>query len=157
MVRRLKQYLKTLELNPSFVASYGQLAGLYARKSMHDKALELAEKFVALSGRDTRSRFFLSMVYAISGKREEAIAYMEDVKKDASFHGGLAVIFASLGDREHAFEWLEKSYQERDAFLVFLPILPEFRNLHGDPRFADLLRRIGLPIKRDVDFKPAEI
>ena len=49
MVRRLKQYLKTLELNPSFVASYGQLAGLYARKSMHDKDLELAEKFVALS------------------------------------------------------------------------------------------------------------
>jgi serine/threonine protein kinase len=149
----IEQLLKTVELDPSFVASYGQLAVSYARKGMHDKAVELAEKFVALSGRDTRSRCFLSMVYAISGKREEAIACMEDVKKDASFHGGLAVIFASLGDREQAFEWLEKSYQERDAFLVFLPILPEFRNLHGDPRFADLLRRIGLPISPSARFE----
>ena len=109
---------------------------------MHDKALELAEKFVALSGRDNRSRAFLSMVNAISGKREEAIACVEDLKKDTSFPGGLAVIYASLGDREQAFEWLEKSYRERDAYLVFLPILPEFRSLHSDPRFADLLRRI---------------
>jgi serine/threonine protein kinase/tetratricopeptide (TPR) repeat protein len=153
----IEQYLKTLELNPSFTASYGQLAGSYARKGMHDKAVELAKKFVTLSGRDTRSRCFLSMVYAISGKREEATACMEDLKKDASFLGGLAFICASLGDRERAFEWLEKCYQERDAFLVFLPILPEFRNLHGDPRFADLLRRIGVPIKRDVDFKAAEL
>jgi len=152
----IEQYLKTLELNPSFVASYGQLAGLYARKGMHDKALELAEKFVALSGRDTRSRCFLSMIYAISGKREEAIASVQDLKKDASFPGGLAFVYASLDDRDLAFEWLEKSYRERDAYLVFLPILPEFRSLHSDPRFADLLRRIGLPTKRDVDFKPAE-
>jgi hypothetical protein len=91
------------------------------------------------------------------GEREEATACMGDLKKDASFPGGLAFICASLGDREQAFEWLEKSYQEQDAFLVFLPILPEFRSLHGDPRFVDLLRRIGLPINRDVDSKPAEL
>jgi hypothetical protein len=66
---------------------------------------------------------------------------------------GSLLFFASLGDREQAFEWLEKSYQERDAFLVFLPILPEFRNLHGDPRFADLLRRIGLPISPSARFE----
>src|SRR5215469_715391 len=105
---------------------------------------------------DTRSRCFLSMIYAISPKREEAIAPVEELKKDAPFPGGLAFIYASLDDRDLAFEWLEKSYRERDAFLVFLPILPEFRSLHSDPRFADLLRRIGLPTKRDVDFKPAE-
>jgi hypothetical protein len=97
------------------------------------------------------------MVYAISGKREEATACIGDLKKDASFPGGLALICASLGDREQAFEWPEKSYRERDAFLVFLTILPEFRSLHGHPRFVDLLRRIGLPINRDVDFKPAEL
>jgi tetratricopeptide (TPR) repeat protein len=156
--RAIEQHLKTLELDPSFLASYGQLAVLYARKGLHDKAMEQVEKYLAFSGRDVRSRCFLSQVYAISGRREEAIACVEDLKKEAPFHAasGLAFIYALLDDREQTFECLEKSYQERHAFLPFLQILPEFRNLHADPCFADLLRRIGVPTQRDIYLKPAE-
>jgi serine/threonine protein kinase/tetratricopeptide (TPR) repeat protein len=153
----IEQHVKTVDLNPSFVLSYGPLALLYARKGMYEKALDQAEKYVALSGRDIRSRSFLSQVYAISGKREEAIACMEELKKEAPSHaaGGFAFIYAALGDSEQTFACLEKSYQERDVFLVFLRILPEFRHLHGDPRFTDLLHRIGLPTPRDIDLKRA--
>jgi hypothetical protein len=50
-----------------------------------------------------------------------------------------------VGDREQAFEWLRKSYEERDGNITLVKYLPEFNILHGDPRFADLLRHIGLP------------
>jgi serine/threonine-protein kinase len=153
----IEQDLKTVNLNPSFVAAYGQLAVLYARRGTCERALDQAKKYVALSGRDVRSRSFLAQVYAISGKREEAIACIEELKKDAPFHaaGCLAFIYAALGDSDQTFAYLEKSYEERTVFLTFLPILPEFRHLHGDPRFADLLHRMGLPVPRDIHLKRA--
>jgi tetratricopeptide (TPR) repeat protein len=146
--RAIEQLLKTVGLNPAFAPSYGQLAALYARKGRYEKALDQAEKYLTVSGNDLRSRSLLAQVYAISGKREEALACMEELKKEAASHavGGFAFLYAALGDSEQTFACLEKSWQERDVFLVFLPILREFRHLHGDPRFTDLLHRIGLPV-----------
>jgi tetratricopeptide (TPR) repeat protein len=143
----IEQHLRTLELNPAFPAAHGQLAILYSRRGACDKALDAAERFLSLSGRDLRSRCFLAMVYANCGMRAEATACVESLEKETPFHGtaGFAFVYAALADRERAFACLEKSYEERDVFLAFLPILPEFRSLHGDPRFTDLLRRIGLP------------
>ena len=56
-----------------------------------------------------------------------------------------AVICAALGNRDEAFKWLEKSYEDRVQGLIYLKSNPEFDNLRSDPRFADLTRRIGLP------------
>jgi len=143
----IEQHLRTIDLNPSFAAAYGQLARLYAGKGMREKAVDLVEKFVALAGRDVRSRSVQCQVYALCGKREEAIACAEELKKDAPPHafGGLAFAYAALRDSEQTFECLEKSFQERDVYLVFLNILREFQHLHRDERFADLLKRIGIP------------
>jgi len=60
-----------------------------------------------------------------------------------------------LRDSEQTFACLEKSYEERDVYLTFLPALPEFRHLHGDPRFVAMLRRIGLPQPRESEMKRA--
>ena len=57
----------------------------------------------------------------------------------------LANAYARVGNKEKAFEWLEKSYEERDGNITLLKYQPGFKSLHGDRRFADLLRRIGLP------------
>ena len=148
--RAIEQHLKTIELNPSFVGSYGQLAVLYAMKGMCEPALVQAEKFLALSGRDLRSRSFLAIVYALSGRREEAIACFEDVKKEAPSYaeGSFAMHYGALHDAEQTFRYLEKAYQERDVFLVYLPVIPEFRHLHGDARFINLLERIRHPVLR---------
>ena len=72
-----------------------------------------------------------------------------DLEKETQFHGagGFAFVYAGLGERQRVFACLEKSYEDRDVFLAFLGILPEFRSLHGDPRFTDLLGRIGLPAR----------
>jgi hypothetical protein len=55
-----------------------------------------------------------------------------------------AVVYDGLGDKEQTFAWLEKAYQDRTFFLIWLKFEPRFDSLRGDPRFQDLLQRIGL-------------
>jgi hypothetical protein len=57
----------------------------------------------------------------------------------------MAKLSADLGDKNAAFEWLEKAYQERSHMMPNIKVAAELRSLHGDPRFADLVRRVGLP------------
>ncbi len=57
----------------------------------------------------------------------------------------MAVFYAKLNERDEAFRWLEKAFEDRDAGMAFLKVAPEWDNLRSDPRFQDLLRRIGLP------------
>jgi len=59
----------------------------------------------------------------------------------------LAVLYARTGDRENTFKWLEKSYENREGqSITLVRWMPAFKNLRADPRFADLLGRMGLPI-----------
>ena len=60
----------------------------------------------------------------------------------------VALIFTGLSEKDRAFEWLERAYQARASRLGWLAVLPEFDSLRPDPRFSDLLRRIGLPVNR---------
>ena len=56
----------------------------------------------------------------------------------------IAIWYSLLGDKDHAFEWLEKAFREKDSYLLYLKVQPEFDGLRSDPRYADLLRRVGL-------------
>jgi hypothetical protein len=59
---------------------------------------------------------------------------------------GVASAYARVGDKENAFQWLDKSFQDREGQdITLVRWLPDFKSLHTDPRFADLLRRMGLP------------
>jgi Tfp pilus assembly protein PilF len=153
----IDQHLKTIDLNPAFAPSYEHLALLYARRGLYERARGYADKLGELRGHDPRSRSILAGVYAISGKREEALALIEVLKTDLPLHatGRLALPYACLRDSEQMFGCLEKSYQERDVYLAFLHILPDFRYLRGDPRFTDLLNRIGLATAAEVNEKRA--
>jgi eukaryotic-like serine/threonine-protein kinase len=153
----IEQHLKTIDLNPSFVASYEHLALLFARRGMYEQARGCVDKLVGLRGQDPRSRSILAGVYAISSRREEALALIEALKTDLPPHatGDLASCYAYLRDSEQTFACLEKSYQERDVYLTSLHILPRFRYLHGHPRFIDLLNRIGLATAAQVNKKRA--
>ena len=143
----IEQYLRTIDLDPSFAEPYRQLALIYARKGMHERSLDYAKNFLELCGSRIAGRALLACVYAISNRREQAVTLLEELEKQVpSFpSSGLALIYGALGDAEETLEWLHKAYEERAVFLVFLPLATEFRFLHGDRRFADLLRRIGLP------------
>ncbi|MGH9631177.1 MAG: TPR end-of-group domain-containing protein, partial [Bryobacteraceae bacterium] len=81
--------------------------------------------------------------YAISGNQTEATKILRKLEQSGlteKFHD-IALIHAALGDKDRAFLWLERSYEERSRSLLFLQVAPALDSLRGDPRFTDLLRR----------------
>lgn len=136
----LEQCRKTLELDPTFVAAQAHLAALLVRLGRSEEAIAEAQKL--------RGKSALGRVYAIAGRAEEARTIAQELErqaKPASLASALPYIYAILGDRDRAFYWLEEAYLARVSELVFISHAPDCDGLRGDPRFEDLLRRIGIP------------
>lgn len=91
----------------------------------------------------------IGYAYAVSGRRAEAQKVIAELQESAGRKYvspyDLATIYAGLGEKEQAFAWLEKAYEDRSGWLaLWLKVDPKFDVLHSDPRFHDLLRRVGL-------------
>jgi TolB-like protein/DNA-binding winged helix-turn-helix (wHTH) protein/Flp pilus assembly protein TadD len=144
----IEQYLKTLEMDPTFVPAHFVLGQGYEQKSMPGKAIDELQRAVSLSGGSSLYVSSLAHAYATAGRRAEAERLLRQMNERArhtyvpSFD--IAIIHAGLGQRDQALVWLEKGYQERSAWMVWLKVDPRFDVLRSDPRFQDLLRRVGL-------------
>jgi TolB-like protein/DNA-binding winged helix-turn-helix (wHTH) protein/tetratricopeptide (TPR) repeat protein len=148
--RAIKQLLKTIELEPNFVTSYLYLGFAYEQKGMNDAAIAEFSKAMAISGDGRRPvmEAALGHAYAVAGKRAEAQRVLDRLK-EASKHRfispyGIALIYLGLGDKEQAFAWLDRAYDERDNWLNYLKVEPRLDPLRSDARFTALLRRVGL-------------
>jgi len=90
---------------------------------------------------------FLGYGYAVTGRRAEALKVLQSLdemeKRRYVSRIYRAYIYAGLGDKDKAFEWLEKAYQERSDSLAWFREDPESKSLQADPRFAVLMRKIG--------------
>jgi serine/threonine-protein kinase len=90
----------------------------------------------------------LGYSYGLAGKKEEALKILSELEERSrtAYVSGFAMACPSLGigDSEHAFKWLEKAYQERSTWMLPLRVEPMYDSIRADPRFADLLRRVGL-------------
>lgn len=112
-------------------------------------ALANARKASEITGPGRRVRQVEGYVHAVIGNRDEALTIAREMEEE--FAKGLAdgrdvaVVYAGLGENDKVFEWLEKDFQKRSTSLVELRMEVPFFPLHTDPRFRDLLRRIGLP------------
>jgi hypothetical protein len=88
-------------------------------------------------------------VYARLGREDEARNILDQLQEASGKQyvspNDMALIHASLGEKDAAFTWLEKAYQQRDASLVWLKVAPEFDSLRSDPRFEDLLPQMNFP------------
>jgi len=96
----------------------------------------------------------LAHVYAISGNKIEAATILNELKqKSATNNVGyqIAEIYIGLGDKDRAFEWLEKAYEDRSEWLTWIAIEPKLDPIRADPRFAELLRRMNLPLSLPTD------
>jgi TolB-like protein/tRNA A-37 threonylcarbamoyl transferase component Bud32/Tfp pilus assembly protein PilF len=123
------------------------LARVYRLAGQSDLAIPLSQRMV--DSRDPLGPAFLAASFARAGRRNEAVAILRKLEAEArrSDQGAflVAAVYAALGDRDPAFRWLEEAYKERDTFLPWLKVDPEFDSLRSDPRFAELIRRIGIP------------
>ncbi|HSB07938.1 MAG TPA: protein kinase [Blastocatellia bacterium] len=143
----IEQLRKTVDLDPNFAEAHFHLALAYEGKRSYDDAIRELERYIELSG-DKSMKAWIGRIFAESGRKQQGMKALEEVI-ELSKRGQLspyfvATLYAALGDRERAFEWLEKLYRERNYYVVFLNADPALDGLRGDPRFADLLQRIGL-------------
>jgi DNA-binding winged helix-turn-helix (wHTH) protein/TolB-like protein len=144
----IRQLNRVLENNPDFLQGRRKLGWAYESKGMEREAVaewlrveelmktdpEQIEKYRrATEAEGIRGYWRL----AVEVDKETARRYYVSADTPASY-------YARLGDRERAFEWLERAFEERSAHLVFLKVSPMYDNLRADPRYTDLLRRMGL-------------
>jgi len=143
------QCKKTLELDPNFAVAHSYLALAYAQKGAYELSLGEARKGVELSGGAANLKVMLAVVTAAAGKRIEA--QQMAVQLAGAAHEGylnpaeIGVIYAQLGEKDRAFQWLETAYEEGSIWTAFLKSEPALDSLRSDPRFARLLREVGLP------------
>jgi len=147
--RAIEQAHDTLEMDANFAISYAVLGEVYLSKGMYREGLSELEKYSALSRSGAASLALLGYSHARLGERKESLQVIEALKAASkqSFVPALfvALVYAGLEDKDQAFTWLEKAYEERFNRLAYLKVEALWDPLRSDPRFADLLRRVGIP------------
>jgi TolB-like protein/Tfp pilus assembly protein PilF/predicted Ser/Thr protein kinase len=142
----IEQERKTLEMDPNFRLAQDSLGLAYIQKSMYKEAIAEFEKALVLSPSNAGALSGLGYAYAVTGRRVDAQKVLDQLNELSHQEYVLplvrAQIYAGLGDKDKAFEWLEKGFEERS--LMFTKVDPMFDPLRSDPRFADLLRRMNL-------------
>ena len=143
----VEQARKTYELDPSHVAAVAVLRWTLNARSDSDEARSLSVKQSNLQGWEPESQ--LAYEYAKAGQRdlaEKAISLWREERKGRYISSyWFAIVLAAYGDTAGAFDALETAYRERDSFIVRLKSDPFLKQLQGDPRFATMLKRLGLP------------
>jgi tetratricopeptide (TPR) repeat protein len=130
----------------SFWPQYRTLAHCYLRLGQKEEALANARKAAEAMDGSPVTLKVLGYVRAAIGNRSEALAIVRELEHSGEADGrDVAVVYAGLGDNDKVFEWLEKDFQSRNSSLNELRMEVPFVPLRSDPRFKDLLRRMGLP------------
>ena len=145
----IEQYRKTLQIEPSFAPAQGSLAVLLILKGRYAEGFSEYEKAVPAIGWEPEQIKAVGDAFRKSGYRD-AIQVVIRVRIERSQRVYVSpymtgVWYALIGDSDDAFKWLNKAYEVHDDYLPELGIDPGMRSLRSDPRYADLLRRIGLP------------
>jgi len=140
----IEQCRKALELDPGSVAAHVVLRWAYEKKGMHEAAFAIYEKERAFAGDTPTTRAKLAHVLAVSGREREARPILEELvarrKQQWVTAYEIAVVYALLGDKDNAFNWLAKAEKEHAVGYTYLRVDPHLDNLRGDPRYAGLLR-----------------
>jgi len=140
--------LKVIEMDPRFFLAHF-VAGI-STMAMGDnvKALEYLHKAYELEPAPF-TQSMLGCAYARQGKQKEAIGILEDLEQQSKERWVsryyYALLSASLGRNDEALTWLERAFDDRDFWLVWLQEEPVLNSLHSDPRFQDLVRRMNFP------------
>jgi TolB-like protein/Flp pilus assembly protein TadD len=142
----VKQSRKTLALDPFFAVAHYELGQALLQKNSYSEAIAEFQKAAELSAGSTTLTSNLAYAYALSGRKNEALAILNNLK-NSSRHAvsnapEIALVYVGLNDKDQAIAWLEKAYADR--FNPSLLLRPAFDPLRADPRFLNLVHRIGI-------------
>jgi serine/threonine-protein kinase len=143
------QHRKTLEIAPDYLYSQRDIIDSLLMLGKTKEAIEEINKNLEKSDRKQFYLVQLSFAHIGEGKKEEARKILKELierkKTEKIKYFSLALIYAGLKEKDRAFEMLERSIQEREDDITFLKVNPLLDNLRDDPRFNELLKKIGLP------------
>ncbi|HJU91414.1 MAG TPA: tetratricopeptide repeat protein [Pyrinomonadaceae bacterium] len=141
--------LKLIELDPNFGIAYDNLGLAYLKTGRHAEAVAAFEKAAQLTDRYGVVLGNLGYAYAVTGKRAEALSLIKELEEKYSRKEAnglsIATVYAGLGEKHKAFEWMEKDFQNRDGYLPDMTVSIPLESFRDDPRFKDLLKRMNLP------------
>lgn len=144
----VEELQKTLQADPSNAAAYFYLGMAYSQQGEHQEAIAALEKSRQLLNSSPESVLELAFTKAAAGNQKEAREMLSQLlgQPNPGYIPALWVarIYAALGEKENAFHWLQKAYEERSPQLPLLKVDPRFDMLRLDPRFQDMLRRMKL-------------
>jgi TolB-like protein/Flp pilus assembly protein TadD len=146
--KAIGQAQKTLELFPGFWGGYWILGIAYEQQSRTEEAISALEK-ARVSNDASLILGCLGHAYAVARRREQATIILDELHKRSqksrrtAFE--VALIHHGFGEAEKTFDWLERALPERAFQAMFINVDPRFDNLRHDPRFQDLVRRMGVP------------
>jgi serine/threonine protein kinase/Flp pilus assembly protein TadD len=145
--KALEQWHKSLEITPNSPIAHFNLFHLYMAKSMFREAIEELEEQLKLEGR-TQDANRIAESYK-QGGLPAALRVLAEINEKPSSKSydpwGVATAYSYRGDKDQALAWLTKAIEERTSFVVYLRVDPAWDNIRSDPRFAELVRRTGLP------------
>ncbi len=140
---------EAFELDGGFWGTHWVLGNLHAKQGDYAKATAAFQNAVDLSDRNSVSLASLGYTYALTGRRSEAEARLQELQERGKGRylspAFIATIYAGLGQKDEAFRWLEEAFRLRSRYLVWLKVGPEYEQLRSDPRYQELIARIGLP------------
>jgi serine/threonine-protein kinase len=143
----IEQFRRVIAMDQDNFQAHWFLSHTYVASGRFAEALAASEKAVALS-RTPGALGFLGMCYGLAGRKAEANKVLKELlelnRRRYVTPPALANVYIGLGDKDHAFIWLEKAYQERSNYMAYLKVFPGDDPLRSDPRLDDLLRRMGL-------------
>jgi TolB-like protein/Tfp pilus assembly protein PilF len=142
-------FRKTLDMEPNYWIARTLLGSSYEAKGDFPRAVAECEKGRKIETSIPLALSLLGHAYAVSGKKreaEQALKKLKDWSKQSYVPAyNFAEVYIGLGEKEQALASLEKAYADRSSYLTFLKVDPQFDSLRSDPRYKDLLRRVGLP------------
>lgn len=146
--RAIEQNSRSLELDPSYAVALVNIGRAYEMKGMHAQAQGVFQKILAVAPDDPAVLALMGHEYASAGESAKALETISHLKRLAA-HGYvptiyIGLVYTGLHDLDSAFQWLNRAADERCEYLVYLPSEPLADPLRGDPRFPQLLNRLGL-------------
>jgi len=149
----IEQYHRTFEIVPNFIVALSFLVQAYEQKGMYEEAITASGTALLGVGQSrekvTKITTELRRVYKASGPRgywQKRLDFAKEESKQRPMSLEIAHLHTRLGENEQAFAWLDKAYEEHDMWLSTLKADPKWDSLRSDPRFQDLLRRVGIPV-----------